>query len=275
MSFTETEAARERQSPSGATIQSVERAFRILEAISRHRQGARLSDISREIGLHVSTTFNLAKSLVALGCLRIEEDGKRYKIGRSIFALASASFDDQAMAEVALPLLRDLAQTTGESSHFAVWAGDEVLILARTQGSGAFQMAEHLGSLRPAYATAIGKALLSGLTQPELKGWMDRVPLEPLTEKTITDSEALLREIERVRSDSMAFDDGEYNPEARCLAAPVIGFAGRVIGSVGISGPIWRVSLHDIAQHSETVRAIARRLSEEFGHIPAKAPTQA
>ncbi len=252
---------------SGAPIQSVERAVRILGAVARQREGARLSDISRELGLHVSTVFNLAKSLVALGCLRVEEGGKRYRIGRTILSLSASCHDERALVEVTQPFLRKLAEVTGESSHFAVWSGDQVLILARSQGQGAFQLAEHLGALRPAYATAIGKALLGGLTKRELDGWFGRVDLSALTEKTILEPDTLRRQIERVRAEEIAYDDGEYNPEARCVAAPVRGASGKVVGSIGISGPIWRVSLHDIAEHASRVRDVARQLSGELGYI--------
>ena len=71
-------------------IQSLGRAFSILEEIARHREGIGLADLSKLVGLHNSTTFHLAKTLVSLGYIRQDKDNKRYRVGRPLFALAAS-----------------------------------------------------------------------------------------------------------------------------------------------------------------------------------------
>ncbi len=95
-------------------IQSLGRAFGILEEIARHRDGIGLADLSRLVGLHNSTTFHLAKTMVALGYVRQEKGSKRYRIGRPLFALAASALDEIEMVNVATPVLEDLARQTGE-----------------------------------------------------------------------------------------------------------------------------------------------------------------
>ena len=75
----------------------------------------------------------------------------------------------------------------------------------------------------------------------------------------------LLREIEEVRRSGIAFDDGEFNLEVRCVAVPVRDFTGQTIGALGISGPIWRLSLQALQSRAKIVQAAADRLSAEFG----------
>ena len=75
----------------------------------------------------------------------------------------------------------------------------------------------------------------------------------------------LLREIAEIRRTGIAFDDGEFNPEVRCVAVPVIDFTGQVIGALGISGPIWRLSNQALHSRAKIVQAAANRLSAEFG----------
>ena len=68
------------------------------------------------------------------------------------------------------------------------------------------------------------------------------------------------------RRSGIAFDDGEFNPEVRCVGVPVKDFTGQVIGAIGISGPIWRLSIQALQSRAVTVQAAAKRLSAEFGY---------
>jgi len=246
-------------------VQSLGRAFAILEEVARHRDGIGLADLSKLVGLHNSTTFHLAKTMVSLGYLRQEKDSKRYRIGRPLFALAASALDEIEMVNVATPVLEDLSRETSESGHFAVRMGDAVVVIARTSGPGAFQLTDRVGVVRPAHCTALGKIILASLRPEQLKRFLERVDLKPSTEKSITDIAALMKEIAEIKHSGIAFDDGEFNPEVRCIAVPVMDFTGQTVGAIGISGPIWRLSIQALQNHARTIRAAANRLSAEFG----------
>jgi DNA-binding IclR family transcriptional regulator len=248
-----------------AGVQSLGRAFAILEEIARHREGIGLADLSKLVGLHNSTTFHLAKTMVSLGYIRQEKDSKRYRVGRPLFALAASALDEIEMVKVATPLLEDLSRETGETSHFAVRMGDAVVVIARTSGPGAFQMTDRVGMVRPAHCTALGKVILAALRPDQLERFLERIELKPSTDKSITDVPMLLREITEIRRSGIAVDDGEFNPEVRCIAVPVMDFTGQFIGALGISGPIWRLSDQALQERAKTVQAAANRLSAEFG----------
>jgi DNA-binding IclR family transcriptional regulator len=246
-------------------VQSLGRAFAILEEVARHRDGIGLAELSKLVGLHNSTTFHLAKTLVSLGYLRQERDSKRYRVGRPLFALAASALDEIEMVNVATPVLENLSRETSESSHFAVRMGDAVVVIARTSGPGAFQLTDRVGVVRPAHCTALGKIILASLRPDQLTRFLERVELKPSTAKSITDTAVLLREIAEIRRTGIAFDDGEFNPEVRCVAVPVTDFTGHVVGALGISGPIWRLSNQALHNSAQIVQAAANRLSQEFG----------
>ena len=246
-------------------VQSLGRAFSILEEVARHREGIGLAELSKLVGLHNSTTFHLAKTLVTLGYMRQERDSKRYRVGRPLFALAASALDEIEMVNLATPVLEDLSRETGESGHFAVRMGDSVVVIARTSGSGAFQLTDRVGVVRPAHCTALGKIILASLRPDQLKRFLERVELKPSTGKSITDPAELLREITEIRRSAIAIDDGEYNAEVRCIAVPVYNFTGDVIGALGISGPIWRMSDQVLKSRAKLVQTAAHRLSAEFG----------
>ncbi len=89
--------------------------------------------------------------------------------------------------------------------------------------------------------------------------------MKPSTEKSITEVAVLLREIDEIRRTGIAYDDGEFNPEVRCVAVPVTDFTGQVIGALGISGPVWRLSNQAVKSRTKIVQEAAVRLSGEFG----------
>jgi IclR family KDG regulon transcriptional repressor len=246
-------------------VQSLGRAFAILEEVARHREGVGLAELSKLVGLHNSTTFHLAKTMVSLGYMRQERSTKRYRVGRPLFALAASALDEIEMVNLATPVLEDLSRETGESGHFAVRMGDSVVVIARTSGTGAFQLTDRVGVVRPAHCTALGKIILASLRPDQLMRFLERAELKPSTGKSITDQSALLREIAEIRRTAIAFDDGEFNAEVRCVAVPVYNFTGEVIGALGISGPIWRMSDQVVQGRARLVQAAANRLSAEFG----------
>ncbi|SDO97893.1 IclR family transcriptional regulator [Afipia sp. GAS231] len=246
-------------------VQSLGRAFAILEEVARHREGIGLAELSKLVGLHNSTTFHLAKTMVSLGYMRQERDSKRYRVGRPLFALAASALDEIEMVNLATPILEDLSRESGESGHFAVRMGDSVVVIARTSGAGAFQLTDRVGVVRPAHCTALGKIILASLRPDQLKRFLERVELIPSTKKSITDPSALLRQITEIRRDAIAFDDGEFNAEVRCVAVPVYNFTGEVIGALGISGPIWRMTDQVLQSRAKLVQTAAKRLSAEFG----------
>jgi IclR family KDG regulon transcriptional repressor len=252
-------------------VQSLERAFGLLEAIAHARQGIGLAELSKKVGLHNSTTFHLVKTMVALGYIRQDRD-KRYRIGRSLFALAAGALDEVELVSLAIPVLEDLTEATGESGHFAVRSGDSVVVIAKTSGSGAFQLTNRVGVTRPAHGTALGKVLLAALTEGQLDRFLENHELTALTPKTITDPDLLRQELREVARTGVAYDDGEFNAEVRCVAVPVHDFTGQVAGALGLSGPIWRLSIAVLQKQTELVRAAARRLSTTLGHQPQREP---
>jgi DNA-binding IclR family transcriptional regulator len=215
--------------------------------------------------LHNSTTFHLVKTMVSLGYIRQIKESKRYRIGRPLFALAASALDEMEMVSMATPVLDDLSRETGESSHFASRMSDAVVVMARTPGPGAFQLTDRVGVVRPAYCTALGKVILAALRPDQLDRYLDRIELKALTSKTITSPQRLRRELQDVRRAGIAFDDGEFNNEVRCAAMPVYDFSGQVVGAIGISGPVWRLSIQALQNKARDLSEAAKQLSEAFG----------
>lgn len=253
--------------PGGPIIQSLQRGLGILEIIAKKQTGVTTTEVSREIGLHNSTTFHLLRTLTTLGYLAQDQVTKQYHVGSKIFHLAASVSHEVQLLKMANPLLVDMAKQTGETSHLAIFERGEVIVVGKIDGGGPVGVTERVGYPRPAHCTAIGKVLLASLSETELKAFLSTADLRPMTPRTITAQPTLEQELHRVRAQGYAIDDEEFAQGLRCLAAPVRNFTGDVVAAIGISGPVWRVTLDRVAQLTEFVRATSRGLSHELGHV--------
>jgi IclR family acetate operon transcriptional repressor len=252
--------------PKTPTIQSLQRGLGILEFVAKKGGGVTMAEVSRHVGLHTSTTFHLLRTLSTLGFLQQDETTKQYFPGSKIFHLATSASTELQLLNSASPLLADLARQTGETSHLAVLERGEVIVIAKVDGSSRVGVNDRVGYPRPAHCTAIGKVLLSSLAGADLDAFLAGADLASFTAKTITSAAQFRQELDRVRAQGYAFDDEEFVQGIRCLASGVRNFSGRVVGAVGISGPVWRVSLDRVAPLTGLVMDAARRLSHSLGH---------
>ncbi len=255
-----------KDTPKKSGIQSLSRAVDILETVAGNRDGIGLADICKQVGLHTSTAHHLAQTLVLEGMLRQDVTTKTYRIGSRLFGLASSSMDEIEIHETARPILLRLAASTAENTHVAVWSGHHVVIIGKCEGSSSVRVAERAGVLRPAYATAIGKCLLSGLSKDAFSQYLAATDLETITDKTIATQEALIQERTRVKMKGFAEDNGEMDPDIHCIAAPARDFSGQAVVSIGISAPRWRINDENYAKICAEIIEAAQEFSTALGY---------
>ncbi len=253
-------------------VQSIRRAFSILEEVARGGEGISLADLSKKVGLHNSTTFHLVRTMTSLGYVRQVSNTKHYGVGPALFALAAGARDEIELVNLGNQVLEELAAETGECAHLAVLSGKDVVTLARAAGVGSLQVNDRIGIVRPAHPTAIGKVLLSALPREQLSRLLRGHALQRYTPKTIVDPEVLLGEIDEARKTGIAYDDRELDLEMRCVAAAVRAKTGIITAAMGISAPIWRLSMPELKDKSRRVSAAARRLGEMLGASPLGSP---
>lgn len=248
-------------------VQSLGRAFGLLEAIADSPEGIGLTQLSRKVGLNSSTVFHLLKTMTAFGYIRQAEEGKRYFIGSALFCLAASARSEVQLIGVADPILRELAIQSGQTAVFGMHSGDEMVVVAKSEGNGAFQISDRVGGARPSHCTAMGKILLAALPPESLEQYLECYELKAFTPNTITDKAHLISELVEVRRSQLGFDDAEFHPELRCVATAVRDFTGQVIGALAVSGPAWRLSIQALRDKSLLLRQFADRLSSELGYL--------
>lgn len=193
------------------------------------------------------------------------EHAKTYHIGAGLFALARAAVDEAELVHIAKPALEQLASETGDSSYLGVLIPEGVMTIDRHEGALNIHNIGRIGSTFPTHATAMGKAILAALPEGQLSAYLETHKLAAYTTKTIVDQSCLRKELIRVRENGFAYGDTEFNDDLRSVAAPVFDFTGRVVGGIGIVGPIWRIGPENLSKLSGSVRAAALDFSRRLG----------
>jgi DNA-binding IclR family transcriptional regulator len=244
--------------------QAVLRAVRILKAFGRTNAELSLADLVRQVGLNKTTTYRLLTALEAEGLVQRTPEGEAYRLGPELLALGSRALGASDLRHASRAELFALAQATRETASIEVLVGPHALIVDEAAGTHVVGTLPSVGTRWPAHATSTGKALLAYLPEDELDGLLAE-PLPELTPRTITDPQALRREIARVRERGYATNVEELEPGFMAVAVPVRASGGRVLAALGIGGPRLRLSPERLADIAKQLPASAARISERLG----------
>ncbi len=254
-------------SETAGTINSVRRAFQLIEHLSEDSSGKRILQLAEESGLPPSTVHRVLRTLSGAGYVRQDRDGGRYRLTGKLLDVASRGVAGRTLRAEALPHLSQLRDATGESSHLTVLDGGEPLTVESVLSAERILIDTRVGERPLLYCTAVGKCLIAFVDRDKLEEVLSSLDLERLTEHTISTVSGLRDELANVRKLGYAVDWEENEIGVRCIGAPVRDVSGTVVASVGISGPAARIA-HDKREHlARSVVAAAMDISLGIGYV--------
>ena len=219
-------------------VQSLDRGLAVIRAFSADRPSLTLSEVARSTGLSRASARRFLHTLVMLGY--VATDGREFRLRPRLLELGYAYLSGLRLPDLAEPHLRKLADETGESSSVAVLDGADIVYVARVAVYRIMSAAIGVGTRFPAYATAMGRAMLAFGPREREEAYLQSVTLEPLTHYTITDPAVLSGELARVRAQGWALVDQELEEGLRSIAAPVRDATGEVVAAVNVAAPARR-----------------------------------
>lgn len=248
------------------TVQSVERALMLLDALAQEPGGLGLSEMCRLVGLHTSTAHRILATLIACGYVRQDRERKTYRLGLHLLHIGEAAKAQCDLREEAAGTLEALAHRTGELANLVIPSGNRAIYIAQAQArtQRAIHMFTQLGAWVPLHCTAVGKAMLAYWPEEDLADLFEE-GLPASTANTITNPLRLRRELEEIRQQHYAIDDEERELGVRCIASPVWDSDGRLVAAISISGPSGRVTPDRFAELGDIVVRAAVQLSERLG----------
>lgn len=249
----------------GGTVQALERALKLLEALSQEKEGLGLNELARRVELHKSTVYRLLQTLKEHGYVEQDASHGKYNLGLKILELSGRILDRLDVRAVAHPYLKALADKSNEVAHLVILDGDEAVYIDKVEGNRTIRMYSQIGRRVPLHSTAVGKAILAHLAWPEAQRLLERKGLTRFTPRTVTDWSTLAEHLERVRRQGYAVDDGENEEGIRCVGAPIFNHDHRVVAALSISGPEVNITWERIPELGELVRWASREISRRLG----------
>src|SRR5579862_5648188 len=228
---------------------SLLKALSIMEALGPDPEVS-LSEVSRRTGIGKGTVHRVLTTLASQGYVDRIEHNRTYCLGIRTFQLGAKAIANRDVRTAALDEMRRLSQATGEVVNLAIPAANGVVVLERQEGEQMVQMRSRVGSLLPLENTSLGLAYLATLAADEIDARFPQVR----------------KELMLARERGFAIDDCRYQPDLRCVSAPIYAASGRVVGTIGISSPAYRASLERLEQElGPSVRASAQAVSGKLG----------
>ncbi|MEU0082983.1 IclR family transcriptional regulator [Streptomyces sp. NPDC006274] len=237
-------------------VQSLERAFDLLERMADAGGEVGLSELSASSGLPLPTIHRLMRTLVACGYVR-QQPNRRYALGPRLIRLGESA--SRLLGTWARPYLARLVEETGETANMALLDGDEIVYVAQVPSKHSMRMFTEVGRRVLPHSTGVGKALLAHTPADEVRALLARTGMPAATEKTITTADGFLDALEQVRRAGYAVDDNEQEIGVRCLAVSVPD--SPTAAAVSISGPASRVTEAATDKIVPLLQEVARDLS--------------
>jgi len=234
-----------------------DRVLAVLKELARHPDGVGLEELTRAIGSPKPTVHRALAALRRAGLADQDARG-HYLLGDEFLRMAFAHHEVRPEHVRIRPILETLARWFGETAHYAVLDGREVVYRAKVDPpSGAVRLTSTVGGRNPAHATAVGKLLLAYRldSQQSVEAWIGDSALARRTPQTLCTAEELHRELEETRRRGYAVDDQENEVWINCLALPVFLTSPEVpSGAVSISALAYRTPLSALVDSVEDIR---------------------
>ncbi|MGV9796576.1 IclR family transcriptional regulator [Mycobacterium sp. NPDC003449] len=252
-----------RTEASSGGVQSVERAFDLLEVMAAAGGSIGLSQLSEASGLPVPTIHRLVRTLVNRGYVR-QLPSRQYSLGPKLIRLGDSA--TRLLGAWSRPYLADVVKTTGETANMALLDDTMAVYTYQVPSEHSMRMFTEVGRRVYTHCTGVGKALLMQLPDDAVRNVIARAGMPAQTKFTLTDPDALLADLNVSRHRGYALDEGEQEIGVRCFAVPVPDAPTPT--AISVSGPAARVTIDSADHIVPMLIRIAKELSTQFGDAP-------
>jgi DNA-binding IclR family transcriptional regulator len=246
------------------TIQSVDRAARILKALAAGPRRLGVSELADRLGLSRPTVHGLLQTLQAHGFVEQDRDSDKYQLGAGLLQLGNSYLDLNELRSRSIVHSERLAERSDAAVRVGVLHGATVVVVHHVFRPGTALQIPEVGAELPAHASALGKAVLA-FAPPALIDDLLAEPPPKLTSRTLAPA-ALRRELDAVRERGTAREKDEAVLGESSVAAAIFDHSGHAVGSIGVVGDTERILPRGPARGiAAAVAEAARGISRELG----------
>ena len=247
--------------------QSLERALQILCLFTDDAQQKTLTEISNRTELNPSTVRRLLITLMDYGFVSQDDVTRKYRLGIRFMEFGNIVASQIDLKTEARPFIEELAELFNERVHLSIfdYQHGQTICLDMVESTYPVRMTSQIGGRGYFHCSGSGKVFAAYMSEKELSEMICRYGLPKFTETTITDELAFRRELQQIRVQGYAFDNGEHDEEIQCVAAPIWGMSNAVVATVSIALPVWRNDKEKTAKMIAAQEQTARKISRSIG----------
>lgn len=235
-----------------STVQSVERTFTLIELLCKKSMG--ITELSEASGLHKATVFRLLSTLCSLGYAEKNASTDKYGLTLKYLKLTSSMLSKIDIRRYARPFLEQIPIITGETVHLVQRSGNEIVYIDKFDSSmNSIRMVSRVGLSLPMIYTAVGKAILSHCDDAEIREVWQSTEIIKKTDKTITNFDSFLREINIIRKNGYATDNEENELGVCCIATALADIYGEYCYAFSVSAPVSRINDEKIQEIGQLI----------------------
>ncbi|MBA2382919.1 MAG: IclR family transcriptional regulator [Chloroflexi bacterium] len=218
-------------------VQSIERAFAVLGALTDGPIG--VTELAERVELPKSTAARMLASLAREGAVEQLPGETRYQLGPRIESLATGLVTARSVVAIARPHLAELAASIGEAAGLSVPDGDTVHYIDQVDSDHPVGVRDWTGARLALHAVSSGLAVLAHRSPARIDAYLAK-PLEPFTERTMTDPDQVRARLRRIQLDGYAWTNSEYADGIASVAAAIADPSGEIVAAVHVHGPAYR-----------------------------------
>ena len=246
--------------------QTVEKALRILDALAEERGPLGISELSHRLDMSSSTTYRILQVLLNRRYINQDSVTNKYHLGYKILELSSSMLMKIELRNIARDHLEKLVKETSETARLAIMDGEEIVYVDQVEGEDHIRLRLQIGSRSPVHCTAAGKCIMAFLGDDEVGAILSKHKLKSFTPKTITNIDNLRDQLKRIKIKGYAFNDEEYREMVRAVGSAIFDFNMKVVGSVVVVAPSFRLRLSSVPEIARQVKRTALDISRQMGY---------
>lgn len=245
---------------------SILRVMTVLKCFTSDDVELTAAEISRKAKIPRTTTYRILSTLTKGGMLERNPETDKYTIGPALYAIGSLYLSTTDLLKAAEPVVKALNELTSEGLNVGIFDDGRIVLVMREEASYTFKIALHIGSGIPSYASSMGKAILSELSDAEIDSLYREERLRPVTKKTITTKTELKEELKEIRKTGVAFNwEGAYEGVIG-IASVIRGKSGSVAAAMGITVPVFRIDQKNTENLAKLVKMGCSLISYRLGY---------
>lgn len=256
------------------SIKCISRAVSVLESFTTSELELTATDICRKLRMPRTTVNRMLLSLTQNRLLERNKKTGKYTISPGLYRLGSLYLGSTDITKAAEPVIKTVNELTSEAVSVGIFDKGNMILLMKEESKHAFRLTTHIGTIMPAYATAIGKAFLSELSEAEIDGIIPEERLRPITKKTIATKTELKLELEQIRKTGIAINrEGGYEG-VESIAHIIRNADGKAVAAMSIPVPIFRMNEPNRKRLSTLLRMGSSLVSYRLGYQDMNNPVR-